>query len=387
MRITKLTAIPVRLPRDFANAQGTAGSPTSLTGEGNYRWSTAYPVLYSVNFETALVRVELEDGTVGWGEAQAPLAPEVSCAIVEHLLRPAIVGVDFEGTPAQIAALWDRMFATMRVRGQNGGFMIDAMSGVDIALWDLAGKMAGKPVCELLTASPKRTIPAYLSGTSGATPADRAAFAARYADEGLSLVKLYYETEWTDVLAIADRLPSHMRFAVDALWHMPPAEAIPMARELDARNARWLECPLYPEELAAHEQLAAAIKTPLALGESYRSLRELAPFLPITGVAQPDLGRCGITGSMEIANAFAGEVVPHLSIAMGPQIAAALHFAAAADNCNLCEFNPNVLSTANAFLAEPLVREGSHYQIPSLPGLGIVWNERLQAAVGAAALG
>ena len=46
-----------------------------------------------------------------------------------------------------------------------------------------------------------------------------------------------------------------MRFAVDALWHMPPADAIPMARELDARNARWLECPLYPEELAAHEQL------------------------------------------------------------------------------------------------------------------------------------
>lgn len=381
MRITKLTAIPVRLPRDFANAQGTAGSPTSLTGEGNYRWSTAYPVLYSVNFETALVRVELEDGTVGWGEAQAPLAPEVSCAIVEHLLRPAIVGVDFEGTPAHIAALGDRMFATMRVRGQNGGFMIDAMSGVDIALWDLAGKMAAKPVCELLAAAPKRTIPAYLSGTSGATPADRAAFAARYADEGLSLVKLYYETEWADILAVADRLPSHMRFAVDALWHMPPAEAIPMARELDARNARWLECPLYPEELAAHEQLASSIKTPLGLGESYRSLRELAPFLPITGVAQPDLGRCGITGSMEIANAFAGEVVPHLSIAMGPQIAAALHFAAAADNCNLCEFNPNVLSTANAFLAEPLVREGSHYQIPSLPGLGIVWNERLHGIV------
>lgn len=378
MRITSLTAIPVRLPRDFANAQGTAGSPTSLAGDGNYRWSTAYPVLYSVNFETALVRVELEDGTAGWGEAQAPLAPEVACAIVNHLLRPAIVGVDFEGTPAQIGELWNRMFATMRVRGQNGGFMLDAMSGVDIALWDLAGKMAGKPVCELLAPSPKRTIPAYLSGVSGATPADRAAFASRYADEGFSLVKIYYETEWSDILAIADRLPPHMRFAVDALWHMPPAEAIPMSRELDARNARWLECPLYPEELAAHEQLAAAIKTPLALGESYRSLREFAPFLPITGIAQPDLGRCGITGSMEIAEAFAGEVVPHLSIAMGPQIAAALHFAAAADNCSLCEFNPNVVATANAFLAEPLVREGGAYRTPSLPGLGIVWNDSFQ---------
>lgn len=378
MRITSLTAIPVRLPRDFSGAQGTAGSPTALAGDGNYRWSTAYPVLYSVNFETALVRVELENGMVGWGEAQAPLAPEVACAIVEHLLRPAIVGEEF---PQSLETLWDRMFATMRVRGQNGGFMLDAISGVDIALWDLAGQLAGKPVCELLAENPKRTIPAYLSGTSGATPADRANFAARYADEGLELVKLYYETEWADLLAIADALPSHMRFAVDALWHMPPKQAIPMARELDARNARWLECPLYPEETQAHIDLANAITTPIALGESYRSLHELKPLLPITKVLQPDLGRCGITGSRRIAQAFPGEVVPHLSIAMGPQIAAALHFAAATDNCNLCEFNPNVLATANAFLAEPLVREGGHYKTPALPGLGIVWNERFTAAI------
>jgi galactonate dehydratase len=81
---------------------------------------------------------------------------------------------------------------------------------------------------------------------------------------------------------------------------------------------------------------------------------------------------------MELAAAFPGELVPHLSIAMGPQIAAALHFAAAAPNCNLCEFNPNVLSTANAFLAEPLVRDGGHYKTPVLPGLGIVWNDKFR---------
>jgi galactonate dehydratase len=382
MRIQTLLAFPVRLPRDFAHAQGTAGSPTALAGEGNYRWSTAYPVLYSTQFETALIRVELEDGTVGWGEAQAPLAPEVACAIVEHLLRPAVEGVEFDGAAAGIAALWDRMYATMRVRGHNGGFMIDAMSGVDIALWDAAGKMAGKPVCELLHEAPKRTIPAYLSGTSGATAAARAAFAARYADEGLALVKLYYETEWSDVLAIADALPRGMRFAVDALWHLPPERAMEMAGELDGRNARWLECPLYPEDVDGHAALAAAMRTPLAIGESYRTLRELRPFLGFTKVVQPDLGRCGISGSMQIAAAVEGEVVPHLSIAMGPQIAAALHFAAAAENCHICEFNPNVLETANAFLAEPLVREGGHYQTPALPGLGIVWNERLNAAIG-----
>jgi galactonate dehydratase len=381
MRIESVMAIPVRLPRDFLAAQGTAGSPTTLAGEGRYRWSTAYPVLYSTEFETALVRLELSNGLVGWGEAQAPLAPEVACTIVEKLLRPAIVGEAFDGSSSRIKALWDRMYATMRVRGQTGGFMLDAMSGIDIALWDLAGKIADKPVCSLLAAEPKRAVPAYLSGTSGATSAERAAYAARFADEGLSLVKLYYESEWRELLAVADSLPAGMGFAVDALWHLPPAAAIDMACELDARHARWLECPLYPEEIAAHAELAAAITTPIAVGESYRTLREMEPFFGIAKVLQPDLGRCGITGTIAIARAFAGEIIPHVSIAMGPQIAAAVHVAAALENSPLCEFNPTVLSTANSFLTEPIVRAGPHYHVPVGPGLGIEWNDRFRTLV------
>jgi D-galactarolactone cycloisomerase len=378
MKIQSIRAIPVRLPRDLTGAQGTAGSPTRLVGEGNYRWSSAYPVLYSVHFETALIRVELANGLVGWGEAQAPLAPEVACSIVEHLLCPALLEEEFDGTPACISRLWERMYATMRVRGQSGGFMIDAMSGVDIALWDLAGKIVGKPVCALIAENPKPSLPAYLSGTSGAGPKERAEFATRYADAGFDLVKLYYETEWSDLLALADRLPDRMRFAVDALWHLPVEESVAMAHELDVRNARWLECPLYPEDAHAHAELAAAIKTPLALGESYRTLREFKPFFQIAKILQPDLGRSGLTESIRIAEAFSGEVIPHLSIAMGPQIAAALHFAAATDNCRLCEFNPNVLATANRFLSDPLVCDGGCYQIPAGPGLGIVWNESFE---------
>lgn len=382
MRIRSIDAIPVRLPRDFTAARGTAGSPTAVAGSGEYRWSTAYPVLYSVNFETALVRVELDDGLVGWGEAQAPLAPEVACTIVERLLRPALEAAEFDGTPAGITALWERMYATMRVRGHTGGFMLDAMSGVDLALWDLAGKRAGQPVCALLSAAPRRTVPAYLSGSSGTTVAERAACAARHAATGLSLVKLYFDTDWHDLLAVADALPPGMRFAVDALWHLPEEAAVELARMLDARGARWLECPFPPEEVAAHARLAAAITTPLALGESYRTLRELEPFLDIATVLQPDLGRAGITGSQRIAAASTGEIVPHLSIAMGPQIAAAVHFAAATANCHLCEFNPTVLETANAFLAEPLVVADGAYRVPTAPGLGIEWNARAAAIVG-----
>jgi galactonate dehydratase len=381
MRIRSIDAFPVRLPRDVGRTRGTAGSPTAVTGAGDYRWSTAYPALYSVHFETALVRVELEGGLVGWGEAQAPLAPEVACTIVERLLRPAIEGLDFDGSPARIGELWERMVSTMRVRGQCGGFMLDAISGVDIALWDLAGLIAGKPVCHLLSESPKRDVPVYLSGLSGGTIAEQAAFAARHADEGIGLAKLYYDRSWTDLLAVADALPRGMQPAVDGLWHLPADDGIAMVRELDARRAAWIECPFCPEEISLHAELAAAVTTPLALGESYRTLHELAPFLGFTKIVQPDLGRCGITGSMRIARGFPGSVVPHLSIAMGPQIAAAIHFAAAADSCSLCEFNPNVLDTANAFLAEPIVCRGGRYRVPDRPGLGLVWNDRLPSVV------
>ncbi|MBM3787791.1 MAG: mandelate racemase/muconate lactonizing enzyme family protein [Acidobacteria bacterium] len=381
MRITSVRAFPIRLPRDLASARGTAGSPTSLHGEGIYRWSTAYPVLYSTHFETALIQVRLDNGLEGWGEAQAPLAPEVACTITELLLRPVLESEEFDGSAAGIAALWNRMYSTMRVRGQTGGFMLDAISGVDLALWDLAGKLAGQPVSALLAASPKTTVPAYLSGTTGTTPDERAAFAARF---GLPLVKLYFDSDWNDLLRTADSLRSRgMDFAVDALWHLPPASAVEMALQLDARRAHWLECPLYPEEHGQHIELAQSIATPIALGESYRTRHELRPLAGACRILQPDLGRSGLTESMAIAGEFAAkQIVPHVSIAMGPQLAAAIHLAAAAPNCNLCEYNPNVLDTANAFLARPLELTGGVYHVPQTPGLGIVWNERIRELVG-----
>lgn len=384
MKIESVKSYPIRIPRDVEGSRGTAGSPTRLAGEGEYRWSEAYPVLYPVHFETALVEVSLSGGLVGWGEAQAPLAPEVACAIVDRLLKPALEGMEFDGTQGTVEELWARMYSTMRVRGQTGGFMLDAIAGVDLALWDLAGKLAGKPVSALLDASPRKSLPAYLSGVSGAGPKERGEFAARYFAQGIGLVKLYFESSWQDLLATADALPRGMEFAVDALWHMPPDQCVDMAKELDARGARWLECPLYPEEVEAHAALAESIHTPIALGESYRTVFEMQPFIDrrIVSIAQPDLGRCGITESMRIANAHGGETIPHVSIALGPQIAAALQFASAARNATMCEFNPNVLAMANRFLSEPIVMRQGEYKVPQGPGMGVTWNEEFAKLLG-----
>lgn len=384
-RIASIETFSVRLPRDAEAVRGTAGSPTQLSrGSFDYRWSETNGALYSVKFEAALVKVTLESGLAGWGESQAPLAPDVACLIIDQLLCPAIEGTVFDGSPERVTALRDRMYSTMRVRGQVGGFMLDAIAGVDLALWDLAGKASRRSVAELLDPdNTKHRIPAYLSGLRGANNEERVEFAREAWARGFRTFKVFHDRTEEELFDLIDRMRSSLgagaSIAVDALWRLDAATAVQFGKKLDDRSALWLECPLPPESPDEHVRLASEIRTPLALGESYRSRWELAPFLERGCVRwlQPDLGRFGITE----ASALAGEsgsgirIVPHISIAMGPQIAAALHFSAALRNVELAEYNPAVFSVANRFLSDPLAMDGPAYRVPSGPGLGVEIDE------------
>jgi galactonate dehydratase len=351
-------AAPVRLPREAA--QGTAGSPHALRGgAGTYQWSEHYPALYSKDFETCLVEVTLEDGRVGWGEAQAPLAPEVPAEIVQRLLAPALVGESFEDAPERISELWWRMYATMRVRGQTGGFMLDAMAGVDLALWTFV------PETPL-----RESVPAYISGVPGATVEARVEFASAWFHQGFRLFKLYYESDWELLLrthdAIRQALPE-AKVAVDALWHLPPGRALRCAAELAERGVEWLECPLWPEDVDGHARLVEETGVRLAVGESYRTRFEAMPFFArdIVTYWQPDLGRSGMTETLELAR-LARErgiaIVPHVSIAMPPQWNAAIRAGKMIANCPYVEYNPSVGAMANRFSQRPAeVREGRYF--------------------------
>ncbi len=383
-RITRVEAFPISLARDLGAATGTAGSPSRLLpGEGKYKWSSTVAAVYSERIETTLVRLTTDAGLIGWGEAQAPVAPRVSAVIVEDILAGVLIGQDLEATRAGIETLWDLMFRTMRVRGQTGGFMMDAISGVDIALWDLAGQIQGQPVAALIAGEHARArIPAYLSGLSGATLADRCAYARRHFDLGFRHNKLFFEGSEGDLLATLDALREELgpdaQLAVDALWRLTWPESKPFIAELAKRNLLWLEAPFQPDEVEPHRELAKHFPSlPLALGESYRTRREMNWFLDtrLVRYVQPDLGRSGITESLRIAE-MGTPIAPHVSIAFGPQIAAAIHLAAALSpqQAPLCEYNPQVFATSNRFLADPLRMEGREYRVPQAPGLGISLN-------------
>jgi D-galactarolactone cycloisomerase len=380
LKIQKLEAFAVRLPRDFANAQGSAGSPHALQGGAGYAWSQHYPALYSRDFEGALLRVTLDDGRVGWGEAQAPLAPEVVCEIVRLLLEPALIGEEFEPSAGRIAELWQRMYSTMRVRGHGGGFMVDAIAGVDLALWDLAAQIHGLPLRELIAGGATRNeMPAYVSGVPGAGMEAKMAFVDARLAEGFRVFKLYFESDWQELLGLLDAIQgrhAEAKVAVDALWHLPAGRELRCAQELAERRVLWLECPLVPEDVDAHARLVEESGVRLALGESYRTRYEAKPFFEreILSYWQPDLGRCGISETLVLAKmaARAGvAIVPHVSIALPPQLQAAVETAAALGNCPMCEYNPSVVEMANRFAGDsPFRLAGGAYQLGLLGDFG-----------------
>ena len=380
MRIQKVEAFPISLPRDFQTATGTAGLPAQLkSGTGAYKWSNTVAAVYSERLETTLVRVTTSEGLIGWGEAQAPVAPRVSAAIVEDILAGVLTGEQFDGTPLGIEALWNLMFRAMRVRGQTGGFMLDAISGVDLALWDLAGKIQGLPVAALIrnSSGAPPLAPAYLSGLSGESIQDKCRFAKSHYEAGFRLVKVFFDKSPAELLELLDALSAALgpeaRFAVDALWRLEWPASRGFIEQLAARNIHWLEAPFMPDDWDAHRQLARTMpELPLALGESYRTRQEMSWFLDegLVRFVQPDLGRSGITESLKISRAGV-QLAPHVSIALGPQIAAAVHLSSALSGSTVCEFNPTVFESSNRLLREPLVMEGACYQVPTAPGLGI----------------
>jgi galactonate dehydratase len=385
MKITNVTAFAIKIPRDLAAARGTAGSPAPLqAGASDYRFAATYQTLYSTKIETALIKIETDAGVTGWGEAQAPVAPEVVCTIIKTILAPILLG---ENALAH-ERLWARMYNAMRVRGHTGSFLLDAIAGLDTALWDIKGKAWQTRVCDLLGGPFAQELPAYISGLAGADAAARIAQAAEYQQRGFTAFKLFMEAEPEALLQLHDGLRAQLgdktKLMCDVLWRMEQAEAVQFGRELDARKAAWLEAPLKPEDVQGHARLAASIDTPVAIGECWRTRWELKPFFDAGAVEilQPDIGRSGITEGLKLCALAELHNVPvalHISIGLGVQIAAALHVAAALPNLLLVECNPQVWRVAETLLKASLPSGAGVVGLPDGAGLGVeVDEEKLQ---------
>jgi len=337
-----------------------------------------------------LVEVQTDTGLVGWGEAfaQGLEPPQVAAAAIEHALRPLVLGAD----PLDIEVLWHRMYHQTRDHGRKGS-VIAALSAVDIALWDLAGKHHGLPVHKLLGGAFRTRVQPYATGfyrIKGQGERDRLvqeAHAHREAGFRLMKVKLGYgvDDDIQVIQAIARAVQgSDVMLMVDTNHAYGRAEALRLGWVLDEIGVRWYEEPVVPEDIDGYVELRARLRTPIAGGENEHTLYGFRELLGrhAVDIAQPDVGSCGgLTAARHIAvlaQAHGIEVNPHVwgsavAQAASLQLIAALpvtHHSLYA-RAPVLEYDRSSHPFRRELVTQPLELVDGMVEVPAGPGLGI----------------
>lgn len=328
-----------------------------------------------------LLRVTSDTGAVGWGETWA--YPGAAAALVREHFAPALLGRDAT-TPR---AGWHAM--ATRLGYDRRGISTMALGGLDVALWDLAGQIAGLPVHALLGGKLRDRIPAYVSGPfmkPGSDPyRDFEADIAGYLDAGFRAIKLRMGSDPARDGATAHKVRAQigdaMPLMVDLNEGFTVEGALAIARRLADVDPVWLEEPIAHDDLPGYRRFTAKTPMPLAGGEALFGLRAFRDYLTagVFDFIQPDLGLCGgLSEGMRISalcEAFEVALVPHVWGSV-VNFQASLHFAACLPERRgrlrwpLFEYDPSENPLRTAFASHPLDADGA-VAVPDAPGLGL----------------
>jgi L-alanine-DL-glutamate epimerase-like enolase superfamily enzyme len=402
LTIRSVEAIVIRAPHDAVrNEDVVAFSAPGATQTGSGLWDRldhSSPTRQKGYEQATLVKITTDQGLVGWGEAHAPSAPRVHRQIVTDLFATVLTGQDAR----QVEPLWERLYATERVRGYSTGSHLEALAGVDLALWDLLGKYAGVPVYQLLGGRYRDEITTYatLSGTyQGRGPNTPEAVADRaraMVERGFTVIKMALRQgpgseDFARVIAVARALEGKGQLLVDALGAFKLHEATLVGKELDALgNIGWFEDPLLPDDMDRYPLLAERLDTAVCAGEALSNRFQFKDLLASRGVdvVNPDLCRAGgITETRRIAwlaDVFGVEWAPHVSTGSAPYMAASVHLALATPNAVMMEVYDGLKHEGplgNALLKEPLDMAPGVARAPDRVGLGVEFDPAALAKV------
>lgn len=378
MKIARLTALTIKAQHQYRHTR--QAHETDTLPSSQYLYYEPYRELYAKRTEATLVRVETDEGLVGWGEAQSPIAPEVSQTIIVKVLAPVVLGKD----PLETNVRFQEMYGSLRARGQTSGFQLDAIAAVDTALWDLKGQALGQSVSGLLGGRFRDRLPCYVSGLLGSTLEQRAEEAASWVDRGFGGVKVFLgygvERDGEDIEALVAAVGGGGVVHVDVLWRYDRPSALRLGRILERHGGGFLEAPLLPEDVEGHAALARELDVPVAVGEPLRGRHQFLPWFRSSAmdVCQPDVMRNGISESFviaQLAETFNIPIALHNGAATVVGMAATWQTAAAISNYYSQEFEPRMLELFNPWLREPLLVEGGQLVVPDGPGLGISIDE------------
>ncbi|MDR3677605.1 MAG: mandelate racemase/muconate lactonizing enzyme family protein [Acidobacteriota bacterium] len=343
--------------------------------------------------DALIVRVHTDEGITGIGEVDsAPLAAQgMILGPYSHTtssgLRHLLIGED----PFETERLWEKMYRANIYAGRFG-IAIHAMSGIDIALWDIKGKKLGMPIWKLLGGGFHKKIRCYSSSLFGNTPEETYELARRFADQGFRAVKFGWgpmgKNAVTDVALVAAArrgLGEEIDLLIDAGLAWDAKTAIQRARAFAEHNIYWLEEPLAPDDYEGYRKLTQATEIRIAAGEeesgvhAYRRLMEKG----MVDVVQVDLTRCGgFTEAMKIAAMAAqhGLPVANHGFTTYINVAAALQWLNSVPNALIVEF----VAQENTNLRESLTRQkirarDGYLEMPESPGLGVELDEEALA--------
>lgn len=350
-------------PGEEANAKGY------LVRKGN---KTVYPTFD----RSILLRIETTGGTIGWGETYGLVAPGAVAELIRDLLADFTIGRD----PTDPAAIYDDLYDLMRVRGYTGGFYVDALCAIDIALWDVAGKLAKRSVSDLLGGRKHARIPAYISGLPERTLEARVALAQTWQARGFSAFK--FATPVSDdgpvpeLAALRQALGPDAKIAADMHWNQTADQAITLIEGMIPHDLWFAEAPVRTEEIAALREVTRSVSTPIAVGEEWRTHYDMQHRIERCRIAivQPEMGHKGITNFMRIgalAEAHEIDVIPHATIGAGIFLAASLQAASALRATTFHEFQHSIFEPNRRLLIGDMDCAAGQYQPPSGVGLGV----------------
>ena len=271
-----------------------------------------------------LIEIKTNEGIVGWGEAfcQGLEPPEISATVIENALKPILL----EQCPLDIEVLWHKMYSTTRDYGRKGS-VISAISAVDIALWDIAGKYYNESIHQLLGGAFRNKIKPYATGfyrLKGKGEANRLAEEAlSHYENGFDHMKVKLGFGIEDDLKCMESIYSVLKnknvtLMIDTNHAYGRSEALLLGKQLEDYRLRWYEEPVVPEDINGYSELKSKLNIPIAGGENEHTLFGFKSLFESNAVdiAQPDIGSCGgITGAKQIINlahSFGVEVNPHV---------------------------------------------------------------------------
>jgi len=361
MKITNVEAIVLKLPDISSAADGTQ--------------------------DDLIIKVETDEGITGYGEVDT--APYVGKAVVDAYmshgtcfgLREIVLGND----PFDYEQIWNEMWAKTYYYGRSGP-VIHVMSGIDMAIWDIMGKSAGKPVHKLLGGSYVQKVRPYASALMPEHKDDVKAMVEKYVSSGYTAIKFGWGPLGYDIKRDLELVETarksaagHIEIMIDIGKRYTLKQAMQVARAMEQMNIFWLEEPLAAEDYTGYRRLTESTTMRIATGEEESGRLAFARLIRESGVdvIQPDISRCGgLTEAKKIASLAADNhitLVPH-AFKTGILVAASIQLIAALPGVPFLEFSVTESAIRKELLLKPFVQKDGFVAVPETPGLGIELN-------------